>query len=420
MEKLKQELLNQIHWEESYYKLVIKKELSKEEKDELWKLKEIYKEEIVEQLISGEYTWSIPKKAEIAKSNTSKKRTVYIYNVKDRFILGVLYRAFSAYYSDKISSSCFSYKKKVNTSSAIKYIKEHRSEDFKYGVKVDIHAYFNSVSKQRLSEIIDELFENKEHSSGLKITMQKLLLTDKVMYNNKEIKEYKSLIPGCALGSFLANYCLRECDYYFDNIEDLIYARYSDDIIIITNSKDKLQIYLNKVLKYIEKYGLTMNPDKYTWFESGDAVEYLGLKLDDSGNVDISNHAKQKIKKQIHRWCRKGRMEIERDNADFNKVASRILRQLNHKNFKCYIKNENTFGWCHYAFRYINTIESLKEIDMYTKDTIRAMKTGKHNKANHKALSDKDLVNLGWISLVELYFLYKKDFDYYCEVIELI
>jgi hypothetical protein len=96
------------------------------------------------------------------------------------------------------------------------------------------------------------------------------------------------------------------------------------------------------------------------------------------------------------------------------------MKRLNHKNFKCYIKNEATFGWCHYAFRYITTTESLKEIDLYCKDTLRAMKTGKHNKANYKALSEQDFRDIGWVSLVQLYHLYKKDFDYYCEVIELI
>ena len=148
------------------------------------------------------------------------------------------------------------------------------------------------------------------------------------MWNNKVISEWKSLIPGCAFGSFLANFCLKACDEYFDN-ENVIYARYSDDIIVITDSKDKLQMYLDKIMDFLNQYGLTMNPDKYTWFKPGDSIEYLGLKLDDNGNIDISNHAKQKIKKQIHRWCRKGRMEIERDYKSFESVARRIIKQIN-------------------------------------------------------------------------------------------
>ena len=72
-----------------------------------------------------------------------------------------------------------------------------------------------------------------------------------------------------------------------------------------------------------------------------------------------------------------------------------------------------------YAFPKITTIQSLIEIDNYTKDTIRALKTGKHNKANFKAISDEEFKELGLLSLVELYYLYKNDYDYFMEVIEL-
>ena len=85
----------------------------------------------------------------------------------------------------------------------------------------------------------------------------------------------------------------------------------------------------------------------------------------------------------------------------------------------CIINSMETFGWCHYAFRYITTIDSLIEIDFYFKDTLRAMKTGKHNKANFKAMSEQEFKDLGYLSLVEMYKLYKKDFDYYMEIVEL-
>ena len=57
MEKLKQELLNSIHWEETYNKMILKQNFSKEDKDLLWKLKEIYKGTVVNELMSGEYYW---------------------------------------------------------------------------------------------------------------------------------------------------------------------------------------------------------------------------------------------------------------------------------------------------------------------------------------------------------------------------
>ena len=414
MKQLEKELSNSIHWEETYERIILKQNISKEDKDLLWKLKEIYKNDIINEIMSGTYEWSIPRKVEIAKHENSKKRVVYIYNIKDRYILGVLYRAISEYYKGDITCACFSYKKGTSTSNAIQYIKDKRTESLKYGVKVDIHAYFNSVNKEKVISMINELF-----SGGIKETIEKLMLNDTVLWKGKEIQEWKALIPGCALGSFFANWCLKQVDEHFI-FNNKIYARYSDDIIIIEESKEELQKDLNILIFYLNKYGLTINKDKYTWFEPGDSINFLGLKLDDKGTIDISDHAKQKIKKQIHRWCRKGRIEIERDNISFYIVAKRVIRKINNKNLFCAINNDSSFGWAMYAFPRITTTETLKEIDLYTKDTIRAMKTGKHNKANYKKMTEDEFHQLGWISLVQMYYLYKNDYDYFMEIIELL
>jgi hypothetical protein len=413
MEAIRKELENQQYWEATYNKMILKQGFSKEDKDKIWQLKEIYKYDIIDKLMSGEYEWSIPRRVEIAKHESKKKRVVYIYNIEDRYVLGVLYRAVSAFYRDDISKSCFSYKTGENTGHAIQYIKDNRGEELKFGVKVDIHAYFNSVSREKVVEMINELF-----NGGLKKTIENLMLSDKVMWNGEEIKEWKALIPGCAFGSFFANWCLKPCDEYFDN-QNKVYARYSDDIIVLDKSKEDLQKDLDIIIGFLEQYGLTMNPEKYTWFEPGDDIEYLGLKLRGDGKIDISDHAKQKIKKQIHRWCRKGRVNIEKEHESFELVARRIIRQLNNKNLFCAINNDTTFGWAMYSFPRITTTESLKEIDLYTKDTLRAMKTGKHNKANYKAMTEEEFHKLGWISLVQMYNLYKQDYDYFMEVIEL-
>ena len=406
------ELENDTHWEEAYDRFAAKPNLNEVDFGVLYACKTAYKNDIIASLLDGTYHWSVPRKVLLSKHGTTKKRTVYIYELKDRYVLGVLYRALSAYCKELISDRCFSYKKNVCTSTAIKYIIENRKDEL-VGVKVDIHAYFNSVSKEKLNAMIDELF-----CDGLKTTMQSLLCTDKVRYNGKIIEEYKALIPGCALGSFFANYTLRECDQYFDD-NNILYARYSDDIIILANSEEQLTVYLNVIKHYLAEYGLVINEKKYKWFKPGDEIDFLGLKITDQNRVDISDHGKQKIKKQIHRWCKKGRVEIEKGNITFDKQARNIIKRFNYKNFKCYLQHDSTFGWCHYAFRYINCIDSLRELDFYMKDTLRAMKTGKHNKANARYLNDEELKELGWVSLVELYKIYRFDFDYYCEIIEL-
>lgn len=413
---LREELAKIDYWDTAYERLINKEYIPQHDKDVIWFVREVDSDSIAESLISGDYDWSIPEKVLIAKSGTNRKRTVYKYSIQDRLILGVLYRALSNLAYNDISKSCFSYKCGVSTGDAIEYIKSNKLNNDCFGVKVDIHAYFNSVSEARVREMLDELFGTED--IGIRKTMNKIMLDKTVMFRGHKIQEFKSLIPGCALGSLFANYCLSDMDREFEKM-GIVYARYSDDIIILDESMEKIDKDLELLKSYLGEYGLEINPDKYKYFKPGDDIDFLGLELDGDGTIDISKHAKQKIKKQIHRWCRKGRMEIERDGKDFNNVAKRIINRLNNKNFKCFIENDTKFGWGVYAFRYINTIRSLSELDFYTRDTLRAMKTGKHNKANVRALTDEDFKELGWVSLVDMYMLYKEDIDYYCEVVEL-
>ncbi len=415
MERLIEMLYDNSYWESTFIKLMEKKTVSEKEKEELSLYYSIGRDEIIADLINGDYIWSIPRKVELRKSGTTKKRVVYIYNAKDRLVLGALYHVFSEYFKELVSDSCYSYKKGFNTLKPVNIIREKNVGNKKYGVKVDIHAYFNNINDNRLYEMINELFPN---SSGLRYSLEGLLCTNMCEYRGEIIDEYKGVIPGTPLASFFANYCLRECDFYFDN-KDCIYARYSDDIIVLEDSQEELEKDIQKIKEYLAMYGLILNEKKYEYFKPGDVITFLGLKIEADGTIDISEHSKQKIKKQIHRWCQKGRKSIEMNHTDFMKMATKVNNRLNSKNFKCYIRNEGTFGWCHYAFRYINTDKTLREIDLYTKDTLRAMKTGKHNKANYKALTENEFREMNWVSLVQLFHLYKKDFDYYCEVIDL-
>lgn len=377
--------------------------------------------------------------------------------MQDRFVLGVLYRVFSYCYNDELSAACFSYRKDIGTIDALHYIKEQRDkaseitqdkpEDY-IGLKLDIHAYFNSVGKEKLHQDVDELFNRQQSINsmgsevdtdrdiklqGIKISIESMLFNDAVNYNGQLIQEYKSLVPGSPFGSFLANWVLRELDLCFT---DKTYARYSDDIIIIENSKDKIDKDLEIILKYIGDIGLTINPEKYQWFNCNDDIEFLGLKLCSNGDIDISDHAKHKIKKQIHRWTSKGRVEIEKqtkennkntsrldkkdiESKEFRRVAIKILRRINNKNFFCAVGSSNQFGWGLYSYPKITTTKTLYELDMYTKECIRSMKTGKHNRSNINAVSDDELKSMGYLSLVQMFNLYNTDRDYFNEVLEI-
>jgi hypothetical protein len=410
------ELLNKTHWDKTYDRMSNKDKLNGLNLDYLYALKETDEYSVIaEQLCSGTYIWSIPEKILLAKAGTTKKRTVYMYNGKDRYILGVLYRALNTLHADKFAPNCFSYRTGVNTNTAVTYINKMKKKTKMYGLKIDITAYFNSVSRQHLNNCLQELFPT---GTTFRTTMDKIFLDDNVTHKGTKIHEYKALIPGCALGSFFANYCLRELDLHFMNA-GVVYARYSDDIIILDEKEENIALHLEFIKTKLLEYGLTINEKKYVHFQPDEAVEYLGLSLSDEG-VDISEHAKQKLKKTIKRWVKAARKDIEMNDKNFDKVAKRLVNRLNWKLYKSYIADERKFGWAFYAFRYITVLDSLTEVDFYLRDRLRYLKTGKNNKANVNALNDEDFRNLGVLSLYDMYILFHEDFDYYCEVAYLI
>lgn len=410
--RLKEELINIDIWERTLARLDFE---DKKHLDENMYRSMVYdsafRHHICDEIMGGTFNWSIPRKVEIAKAGTSKKRVVYMHDDIDRFLLGVLYRSLSEVFKDKIEENCFSYQRGVSVGKVVNYVKNVLTKEDKYGVKMDISAYFNSVDKGYLAKTIDTLFSN---GTGIRSTLDALFLTDKVYIKNKLSDEYMGLIPGCALGSFFANYCLRDLDRDFLNKEGVLYARYSDDILVLADTQEQIDESILKIKEKIKEVGLTVNPKKYMYFKPKEEIDFLGLSICGS-KVDITKHNKDKVKRKIKRWVKKARKDIEMNNRNFDSVARAVVKRINYFVYKSYIIDPKKYGWGYYVFQNINTIESLTEIDFYLRDQLRYLRTGKHNKANVKALDDLDFRLLGVVSLVDMYIAFKEDMDYYLD-----
>lgn len=415
-----EELSKEEYWSDTLERMLHKSNISSEEELHLIAFDALgNREAIISDIRNKKYTWSIPDKLRINKGRTNKKRIVYMYSLQDRYLLGVLYRVFSKVYLDRISSHCYSYKRGIRTLTAIEYLKSNTNIHSLYGVKLDIHAYFNSVCEEYLHNIIKEVSNGEDSIYHL---LSSLYFSNKAHEPESDIiiEEYKSLIPGTAFSSFLANYCLKDLDYVISDELNLIYARYSDDIILFGASIDEVKKALDIIKSKLGALGLEINPDKYQWIRPGEEVDFLGLKLLPDGNIDISDNSLNKLKRKIRFMCKDGRKRIEILGKDPYNVTRDILGRFNYRVYKCFIQDASKFGWAYYAFRYITVTKTLKIIDEYLKDRLRQMITGKNNHANIRRVPLSLLQELGYVSLVEMYIKYKEDIDYYSNEVYLI
>lgn len=352
--------------------------------------------EITTKLKNNNYTFSIPRKKEINKNHTNKKRIVYSYKFNEMIVLK--YIAYNLYKYDYLfENNLYSFRKNKSVKQAINKLSKTRNLKNMYGYKVDIKNYFNSVD---ISIIINNLKEDIKDQDLLNIIVS-ILTNKKVSINNTIIEEDKGIMAGIPLSAFLANYFIKDIDKYFKD-KKILYLRYSDDIILFANSKEEIMEYSNKLKELLLSFNLTINPDKENYYEPHDTWEFLGFSYKDN-KIDLSANSLHKIKGKIRRSARSIRRWMLRKEVIPDKAIKVMIRKFN---IKFYCSRNAELSWKYWYFPVINTSESLKIVDEYLQQYIRYIYTGKHNKKNYKLVPYSKLKRLGYKSLVHEYYLF--------------
>lgn len=400
MEKIMESIISQIANEKTWEEyLEFKKEQLSMTKYEIKELEEYVNSkkymEVAKKIVEGKYQFTIPEKHLINKINKKKKRTVYTFNQDENMILKVISYLFSKKYDKDYCDNCYSFRKKYTVRDAIKRLTTAPNIDELYGYKVDIENYFNSVNVNVLLKKLEQFLDNDEE---LYLLIQNILKDDKVLFNNDIIQESKGIMAGVPISSFLANIYIQEIDEYFKN-ENVLYARYSDDIILFT-TRDKLDNYINKLNNMLEINKLTLNQDKIQYIDANEKWDFLGFSYKD-GTIDLSDIAKKKIKGKIKRASKKLRRWMIRKDASYERAVKAVIKKFNKKFYE--VKNKSDLTWSLWYFPIINTSKGLHEIDLYMQECLRYIRTGKYNKKNYN-LKYEELKKLGYKPLVSEYY----------------
>lgn len=351
-------------------------------------------------------------------------RTVFVNTDIDRIVMSIINIVYSTIYKGLIHEKCVSYQKGIGVSKIVRAI---LSELDKYkafpgeviGYKVDISKYFDSLSKECLYSSLDEIYTG----SPIDDIVQKYYREDVISDEKGRVTSfYKSIAQGCAVSPFLANYCLRDIDDKISSL-DVIYYRYSDDILII--GKDyKLAMKILEDMLHLK--GLRINTNKLEEIKFDEWFTFLGFRIR-GNNVSFSKKSLKLFQKEI-------KLRTKRKKGDINAVKKSI-KDIQYYLYTSFLKSNENFGWGEYFFSIINIEEDIIELDMFIKDRIRSVytaktsvgglgisntknrgvscRTGSNVGNNKKILTNEDLKNLGYISMNHLYKLYNIDKELY-------
>ncbi len=348
---------------------------------------------VVEKIIKKE-AFTIPTMKHINKKNSTKKRTVFLFDEKENFVLKAL--MFLLYKYDNIfSPNLYSFRQNISVKTAVNNITKKDIKNM-YGYKVDIHNYFNSVDTETMVQIL----QNKIRDDELLIYfITSIIAEPKAYFNGKIINCEKGIMAGVPISGFLANLYLEELDKWFYE-QNILYARYSDDIIVFGETKEVIDKYKNFIKQFLAKRKLTVNESKEFDIEPNGKLDFLGFSFIDD-KIDLSDVALQKMKdkmkrkaKALVRWKTKNKTSDER-------AIRAYIKHFNKKFFDNPKNNEIT--WCRWYFPIITTDNSLHILDDYMLQNIRFIATGKHTKANYN-LKYETIKEYGFKSLVHAYY----------------
>lgn len=340
----------------------------------------------------------LPEKFLLNKTGSKKKRVVYRFPDEELMILKML--SFLLYkYDDQQSENCYSFRRGWGAHKAIHYLKASIGKSEVWGYKLDIHNYFNSISIPILLSILKNMLFDDEK---LYHFFEKLLTANKAFFESQIIEEERGAMAGTPISPFLANIYLRELDSYFKT-NNVIYVRYSDDIILFAHSYEEIINCKNAVYGFLEKYKLTVNQDKEKIIHPNEVWEFLGIQYDKE-KIDLSTITKKKLKSKIRRKSRSLRRWMLKKDAEPERVMKLLIKIFNRKFFEYGIYNELT--WSKWFFPIVNQSKGFKEIDNYLQQNIRYICTGKYSKTNYK-IKYEDLKALGYRSLVHEFYTCK-------------
>ena len=381
-------------WEAFYEHKVAEGYIQPAESRELKRFieKELYRP-VVDRIFAGQ-GFSHPVKKEISKIGKQKKRVVYTFRHDENLVLKLLTHLLVREHDHLFSPNLYSFRVSSGVKKAIRKITGTAGIDGYYSYKIDISNYFNSIDIGRMMAIIETVFAGDKEFCDF---AGKLLRNPFVKVDKNVIEEQKGVMAGTPIAVFFSNLYLTALDKCFDNRDDVIYSRYSDDIIVFAKDKETLEEAKSTIFAHIDSSKLAVNREKEVATLPGEEWTFLGFSYR-NGVIDISNISKEKLKGKMRRKARALIRWKNRKGKEDNMAVRAFIKRFNRK---LYDSNEaNETNWSRWYFPVINTHKSLKEIDAYMQDCLRYTAHEKHTKARFnyrysqmKALGYRSLVN---------------------------
>jgi RNA-directed DNA polymerase len=208
------------------------------------------------QLSEGTYVPEAVRRAWIPKPGSSERRPLGIPTVRDRVVQTALVHVIEPILDATFHKRSFGFRHGRGCHDALRCVEELLDAGYVYVVDADLKAYFDTIPKDRLLEIVQQKISDRRVLGLIKQFLNQGIMDDLRMWTPEA-----GVPQGAVLSPVLSNAYLNPLDHQMAE-SGFEMVRYADDFVILCRTQEEAETALATVRDWVEGHGLTLHPDK--------------------------------------------------------------------------------------------------------------------------------------------------------------
>jgi len=226
------------------------------------------------QLHEDKYVPAPVRRTWIPKPGSSEKRPLGIPTVRDRVVQTALVHVIEPILDHTFHERSFGFRHGRSCHDALRCVEGLLTAGYVYVVDADLQAYFDTIPKDRLLEIIQQKISDRRV-----LRLIKQFLDQGIMEDLQTWTPEAGVPQGAVLSPVLSNAYLNPLDHRMAEAGFQM-VRYADDFVILCRTLQEAETALAAVRQWVESHGLKLHPTKTHIVDSREtSFSFLGYSF---------------------------------------------------------------------------------------------------------------------------------------------
>ena len=219
-----------------------------------------------------------------------KERPIALYSMRDKAVQQSAAEELTKIYDPMFSSGTIAYRPGKSALSAVDLVeKQILQNHYSHALKLDIVRYFENIQWS----ILKQKLVGKIAGSDEIDLIRKLAMTVSLDHEGNLCEKNVGIYQGSSLSPVLSNVYLMDFDRWLYSRSDF-FIRYSDDILILGSSEERLKALLSEIQAQIESLGLTLSEEKSELVSLDQGITFLEYSFNSHGKT-IAEKAQRQL-----------------------------------------------------------------------------------------------------------------------------